>query len=368
IGQFGVGFYSAYLANERVVVRSKHNEDEQHVWKIIASGTFRVRDDIDNPYQIKRGTEIYLHLKDDCANFCKKKNVKKLVKKYSQFVAFQINLLTIKEEEKVLFVFYLFWIYVHTGGGKCCCFFLTRKKDDVNEDEDDDDDDKDKEEVSDYSGKKIKEKKELELLNKQKQIWSRKLEEVLNKEYDAFYKSICSDWEEKLTLKHFSTDGQLEFSRLLFVPKAPFESTKKKNKSEEKSLNEYISRMKENQKHIDYITGESRANVEASPFLEALKNIYLEVLFLLDTIYEYAVQQLREYDIKKLLCATKEDLNLPLTEEEKKKREDKVAYESLIKKMKEISGDKVEKVIINCRMVDFSLVTRMSGLRIWKEL
>jgi len=100
IGQFGVGFYSAYLVSERVVVRSKHNDDSQHVWESTAGGTFRVREDSDSPYQMKRGTEIYLYLKDDCANYSKEKNIKEIVKKHSQFVAFPINLLTIKEEEK----------------------------------------------------------------------------------------------------------------------------------------------------------------------------------------------------------------------------------------------------------------------------
>jgi len=130
------------------------------------------------------------------------------------------------------------------------------------------------------------------------------------------------------------------------------------------SLKEYVSRMKENQKHIYYITGESRANVEASPFLEALKKRDLEVLYLVDPIDEYAVQQLREYDGKKLMCVTKEGLDLPLSEEEKKHQdEEKAVYESLTKKMKEILGDKVEKVIISYRMVDSpcSLVTGEYG-------
>jgi len=130
------------------------------------------------------------------------------------------------------------------------------------------------------------------------------------------------------------------------------------------SLKEYVSRMKENQKHIYYITGESRANVETSPFLEALKKRDLEVLYLVDPIDEYAVQQLREYDGKKLMCVTKEGLDLPLSEEEKKKQDDeKATYESLTKKMKEILGDKVEKVIVSYRMVDSpcSLVTGEYG-------
>jgi molecular chaperone HtpG len=130
------------------------------------------------------------------------------------------------------------------------------------------------------------------------------------------------------------------------------------------SLKEYVSHMKENQKHIYYITGESRANVETSPFLEALKKRDLEVLYLVDPIDEYAVQQLREYDGKKLMCVTKEGLDLPLSEEEKKKQdEEKAVYESLTKKMKEILGDKVEKVIVSYRMVDSpcSLVTGEYG-------
>jgi len=81
IGQFGVGFYSAYLVSERVVVRSKHNDDEQHVWESTAGGTFRVRSDSDNPYQIKRGTEIFLYLKDDCAGFSKEKKCERYCEK-----------------------------------------------------------------------------------------------------------------------------------------------------------------------------------------------------------------------------------------------------------------------------------------------
>jgi len=86
------------------------------------------------------------------------------------------------------------------------------------------------------------------------------------------------------------------------------------------SFKDYISRMKENQKHIYYITGESRAGVEASPFLEALKKRDIEVLYLVDPIDEYAVQQLREYEGKKLMCVTKEGLDLPISEEEKKNK------------------------------------------------
>merc|ERR1712190_208928 len=466
IGQFGVGFYSAYLVSDKVIVRTKHNDDEQYVWESSASGTFTVRPDTHSPHQLSRGTEITLMLKEDCANFGEDKKIKEIVKKHSQFVSFPITLFTIDDDS------------------------------DDDDDDDDDDEDADKEKGDDEAtvevskekkDKKEKEKKtetvkkeEWELLNKQKPIWTRNPNEVTKEEYSAFYKSISNDWEDYLAIKHFSVEGQLEFSGLLFVPKrAPmdmFEPTKKKNniklfvrrvfimddckelipewlsfvrgvvdsedlplnisreslqqnkilklirknlvkkslemfaelaenkedyqtfyeqfhkniklgihedsKNRKKisellrysstktvdkemvSLKQYMERMKDDQKAIYYITGESKAGVEASPFLEALKKRDLEVLFLVDPIDEYAVQQLREYDGKKLMCVTKEGLDLGLTEDEKKKQEDeKAAFEGLCKKMKEILGDKVEKVICSDRMVESpcSLVTGEYG-------
>merc|ERR1712203_121660 len=106
-------------------------------------------------------------------------------------------------------------------------------------------------------------------------------------------------------------------------------------------------------KDIYYITGESKMAVENSPFLEKLKKRGLEVLFMVDPIDEYAVQQLKEYDGKKLVCCTKEGLQLDDSEEEKKKKEEiKAQYEPLCRLMKDILGDKVEKVIVSDRIVD----------------
>jgi molecular chaperone HtpG len=130
------------------------------------------------------------------------------------------------------------------------------------------------------------------------------------------------------------------------------------------SLREYVDRMGETQESIYYITGESKATVENSPFLEALKKRDLEVIFMTDPIDEHAVQQLKEYDGKKLVNVTKEGLDLGLNEDEKKAFEEKkTTFEGLCKKMKEILGDKVEEVLIGDRMVDSpaSLVTTEYG-------
>merc|ERR1712127_1156959 len=126
-----------------------------------------------------------------------------------------------------------------------------------------------------------------------------------------------------------------------------------KSGEEMTSLKDYVTRMKEGQKDIYYITGESRKSVENSPFIEKLKKRGFEVLYMVDPIDEYAVQQLKEYDGKKLVCCTKEGLKLEETEEEKKaKEEEKAAFESLCRLAKDILGDKVEKVLVSDRIVD----------------
>ncbi|KAJ4804198.1 hypothetical protein LUZ62_016764 [Rhynchospora pubera] len=160
--------------------------------------------------------------------------------------------------------------------------------------------------------------------------------EDYNKFYEAFSKNLKLDIHE---------DSQ---NRAKLADLLRYHSTR--SGDEMTSLKDYVTRMKEGQKDIYYITGESKKAVENSPFLEKLKKKGYEVLFMVDAINEYAVGQLKEYEGHKLVCATKEGLKLDESEEEKKKKEEKKAsFESLCKTMKDILGDKVE---VSDRIVD----------------
>ena len=175
-------------------------------------------------------------------------------------------------------------------------------------------------------------------------------QEDYKKFYEQFSKNI------KLGV-HEDSNNRTKLSELL-----RYHSTK--SGDDLVSFKEYVSRMKEGQKNIYYITGESIASVSKSPFIEGLKKRGYEVLYLVDPIDEYAVQQLKEYDGKKLTCCTKEGLELEETEEEKKKKEEeKARFEALCKLMKDVLGDKVEKVQIGSRIEDSPcvLVTSENG-------
>jgi molecular chaperone HtpG len=441
IGQFGVGFYSAFLVADKVTVISKSHDDEhQWRWESTAGGTFSVVEDDGEP--IGRGSKIILTIKPDNVEFLEERKLKDLVKKHSEFISFPISLQVEKTTEKEV-------------------------SDDEDEEEKKEEGVEITEEKKDKKKKKIKEvSTEFEELNKTKPIWMKKPEEVSKEDYSNFYKSLTNDWEDHLAVKQFSVEGGLEFKSIIFVPKrAPFdmfETKKKKNNiklyvrrvfimddcedlipeylgfirgvvdSEDLPLNisreylqhnkilkvikknitkkclelfqeisenaedfkkfyeqfsknlklgihedssnrqklseflryhtsktgeelislkEYVARMKEGQKDIYIITAESRAAAAASPFVEALKKRDFEVIYMVDPIDEYVIQQLKDFDGHKLKNASKEGLEFDNNEDEKKRLEEqKASFEGLCKLCKEVLADKVEKVQVGQRL------------------
>ncbi|MBU8900426.1 molecular chaperone HtpG [Corallococcus sp. H22C18031201] len=413
IGQFGVGFYSAYLVADRVEVVSRAAGADQRAWRWTseAHGTFTV----EPAERTSRGTAITLHLKEDQKEFLEEWRLRTLITQYSDYVGHPIKLQVAKT----------------TGTG----------------------DDK-KTEVS------------LEVVNKASALWQRSKSDITDEQYTEFYKHLTHDFDAPLAWTHFKTDGQQQFTGLMFVPKHPpydlnaqqqrgvrlfvkrvfimdrceelvpqwlrfvrgvidsddlplnvsremlqdsavvrairkhvikksLEMLEKlaKDKPEDyrtfwqsfgtvlkeglatetehreklgvllryessreeglTSLTDYVSRMKEGQEAIYYVYGESRKAVADSPHLEALKQRGYEVLFMTDPVDEWAAQGLRDFQEKPLVSALNADLKLQSTDEQKREKEQQSeGFKALTDKMKDVLSDTVREVRVSDRLTE----------------
>ncbi len=442
IGQFGVGFYSAYLVADKVDVISKNNDDETFQWTSMAGGSFSV----EKPnYDLTRGTKLILYLKEDMYEYLEENKIKDLIKKHNQFINYPIYLEC--EKTKEVEIENDDTEEVEELGEKESSEEI--KVEDVKEDEE-----------KDEKKTKTETYLEFEEVNKEKPIWTLNSKDVTPEQYSSFYKTISNDYDEHLDVIHFAIEGQVEFKGILYIPKrAPFDifdNNKKPNniklyvrkvfisddstelvpdylrfvsgiidsddlplnisremlqqnrimrvikkniikkclemisniaedsekfttfyeqfgkniklgihedstyrqklasflryettKSESLcSLDDYISRMKDDQKGIYYITGENKKSIESSPFLEKLKSKDLEVIYMVDPLDEYITQQLKDYNDKKLICITKENLIL----DEGNKEDIKKEYDDVCKFIKETLGDKIEKAVLSTRL------------------
>merc|ERR1719353_2632274 len=227
IGQFGVGFYSVYLVADKVTVRTKHNDDKQYIWESTADSSFTIKEDPEGD-TLGRGSEITLHLKDDCKEFTEADKIKDLVKKYSEFISFPIYLKEPKSVEKEVPVEEEEKKEEEKKEGE-------EKKDDEKKDEEKKDDleVKDGDETDKPKTKKVNEEVvEWTQVNSETAIWTRSPRDVEEDEYNRFYKTISKDSDEPLTRMHFSAEGEIEFKSILFVPgKAPYDLLEGKAKS-----------------------------------------------------------------------------------------------------------------------------------------
>uniref|UniRef100_A0A0K0G540 Glycoprotein 93 (inferred by orthology to a D. melanogaster protein) n=1 Tax=Strongyloides venezuelensis TaxID=75913 RepID=A0A0K0G540_STRVS len=444
IGQFGVGFYSAFLVADKIVVISKHNDDKQHIWESDSSHFSLTEDPRGNT--LKRGTQIILHLKEEAFDFLEPDTLSKLVTKYSQFINFDILLWQSKT------------ISVEEPADET----TTEKPEDTTTT------DKEGEEKEDKTKTKEVQKTvwDWEKVNNVKPIWMRKASSVEPEEYNEFYKSISKDTDEPLAHVHFNAEGEVSFKSILFVPKKAqmdmfqnygkvveniklyvrrvfitddfndmlpkylsfirgivdsddlplnvsretlqqnklLKVIKKKlvrkvldmlKKMDEEKYNEfwaefstniklgvmedpsnrnrlakllrfqsshdsvkettlkaYVERMKEKQDSIFYVAGNSRKEVETSPFVERLIKKGYEVLYLTEPVDEYCIQNMPEYEGKKFQNVAKDGLKLDDGEKEKEAQAAlEKTFAPLTKWLKENAlKDLIEKAVVSQRL------------------
>nr|2O1U_A Chain A, Endoplasmin [Canis lupus familiaris]2O1U_B Chain B, Endoplasmin [Canis lupus familiaris]2O1V_A Chain A, Endoplasmin [Canis lupus familiaris]2O1V_B Chain B, Endoplasmin [Canis lupus familiaris] len=414
IGQFGVGFYSAFLVADKVIVTSKHNNDTQHIWESDSNEFSVIADPRGNT--LGRGTTITLVLKEEASDYLELDTIKNLVKKYSQFINFPIYV----------------WSSKTGGGGKT---------------------------VWDW-----------ELMNDIKPIWQRPSKEVEDDEYKAFYKSFSKESDDPMAYIHFTAEGEVTFKSILFVPTSaprglfdeygskksdyiklyvrrvfitddfhdmmpkylnfvkgvvdsddlPLNVSREtlqqhkllkvirkklvrktldmiKKIADEKyndtfwkefgtniklgviedhsnrtrlakllrfqsshhpsditSLDQYVERMKEKQDKIYFMAGSSRKEAESSPFVERLLKKGYEVIYLTEPVDEYCIQALPEFDGKRFQNVAKEGVKFDESEKTKESREAiEKEFEPLLNWMKDKAlKDKIEKAVVSQRLTE----------------
>ena len=234
IGQFGVGFYSAFLVADTVVVTTKHNDDKQYIWTSDAA-SFSIVEDPREDEQLGRGTRISLYLKEEAREFLQENRLRDLVRKYSEFINFDIYLYTSKEvdidleaEEEAL-----------RAEEEELGVDLDDEEDsndEVAEDDEDDEEDGYDEDDEDDEGVEEDEEDEddedesvphkttktvwdWEVINANKPIWTRNSKDVEEEEYNSFYKAFTKDTKDPLAHIHFTAEGEVTFRSILYIPK-----------------------------------------------------------------------------------------------------------------------------------------------------
>jgi heat shock protein beta len=468
IGQFGVGFYSAFLVSDKVTVKSKSATDDQYLW-VSNSSSYVVARDEAGPFV--RGTTVTLHIKNDSVSFLEQEKLEKLIKTYSQFIDYPIYLYKVEEQE----------VEVEDEEKKAEWEKKKAEKEarlkekeeagekegtvvDKHEEEDDIGDEPPKKTITktiaDYA-----------LMNSVKPLWARDPSEVTKDEYHSFYKSFTEDEKPPLAYVHFKVEGNVPFRALLYIPrKAPFEIldnlnpksdisfhvnrifitkdlgddflrkyisfvkgfcdatdfplqvsresvrrsnlrivgnkiTKKvldliknlakdpeeyydfwkeyskfiklgvaegdankerlaallryqssytigKDEKALTSLEDYVSRMKKNQKVIYFLSCQTIYECKTSPLSENLIKFAYEILFFTDSIDEFIMQSFREYKDYRFQNIAKDGAKIG--EHSKKRKEyikqQEAAYESLIKFLLLVLNDEVDRVTISSRL------------------
>lgn len=222
IGQFGVGFYSAFLVADKVLVTSKNNNDDQYIWESDSNSFIVSKDPRGNT--LGRGTTVSLHLKEEAQEFLEESKLKEIISKYSQFINFNIYLWTSKTVSEA--------VPVEDTEAK------TEKKDDG----------------EDATVEEAKEEKpatknvdktvwDWELMNQAKPIWQRKTSEVTEAEYIEFYKAFTKDSQEPLDYTHFVAEGEVTFKSILFIPKTASTDLYQNYNKKQETVKMYVRRV-----------------------------------------------------------------------------------------------------------------------------